>query len=307
MIRDFIYFVICSAVAHSVKSSLLIAFRYLLKPLVRMALKNDVTFYEFNLALKQSYVDVASRQIRAADSQVSAEGIAVITSIGTEEVKEIMNSGANVLAELSAQAQNPLPRVLNAWHTDAQFTGPYGVVRDLEFERTSKSEEIGAPSFTYLASKYCPGVSAKALLDELMRSKCVVDVGSGHYRAVTRSYVPAPLSDESIRLVAQVIHNLCETLEVNLRPESSSGRGRLQRTIYTRKLLSRETLQEFDAFIRRKWSVSADEIDDWLSQASDAAGVQQSFKTGVGFYHYVVNDDDETEFSKNLPVKGDAT
>ncbi len=48
----------------SVKENLLAAFRYLLKPLVRLAVKNAVAFPEFSEVLKQAYIDVAERQFR---------------------------------------------------------------------------------------------------------------------------------------------------------------------------------------------------------------------------------------------------
>jgi hypothetical protein len=290
-----------STVTHSVKNSLLVALRYLLKPLVRMVIKNGVSFPEFSTALKHAYVDVASRQIKAAGTSVTAEGIFVITSIEAKEVDRMLRA-EHPHADLDAQAQSPLPRVLNAWHTDSHYTGPYGVLRDLEFIRSPSSEGM---AFSDLATEYCPGISPRALLDELVRTGCVKEVGDGFYRALTRSYVPDPLSDESIRLVAQVVHNLCETLEVNLRPESRGGRGLMQRTVYTRTGLSPEAMKRMDSHVRDRGQLFAEQIDDWLVHNQEKEGSQGRFKAGVGFYHYVVNDEDELEFSRELPIEGD--
>jgi hypothetical protein len=290
---------IMSWVQHSVKNSLLSAFRYLLKPLVRMAIKNGVSFPEFSNALKQAYVDVASRQIKSAGMSVSSEGIFVITSIETKEVDKVLRADTEPHVELDAQAQSPLPRLLNAWHVDFQYTGPYGVLRDLEFTRSTASE---GKSFSDLAATYCPGISPRALLDELIRTECVKEVGAGVYRALGRSYVPDPLSDESIRLVAQVVHNLCETLEVNLRPESRGGKGLVQRTVYTRTGLSPEALKRLESHVRDRGQLFAEQIDDWFTNNQEREGSQGRFKTGIGIYHYVVNDEDELEFSKELPI-----
>lgn len=291
-------------VTHSVKRSLLAAFRYLLKPLVRMAVKNGVQFPEFSMALKQAYVDVASRQIRTSDTDVTDEGIAVIANLETREVKEVLQLDASANFELAAQVLSPLPRALEAWHTDASFTGPYGVLRDLQFSRLEGDRSEGA-AFSDLADKYCPGVPAQALLDELIRTKCVERVGNGFYRAVTRSYVPDPLSAESIRLVARVVHNLCETLEFNQRPESAQRKGLIERTVFNRRGLSRKAFQEFDRFMRDRWQGFADDIDNWLSANEEKDGAMGAIRTGVGFYHYVVNEDDDSAFSKELPIEGD--
>lgn len=293
-----------SGVAHSVKSSLLLAFRYLLKPLVRMAVKNGVLFPDFSTSLKQAYIDVARRQSIDAGLSVTAEGIFVITGIETSEVERTLHSDVEPI--FAPQQQPPLPRILEAWHTDMQYTGPYGVLRDLEFMQggggLNKSE--GA-SFSDLVTQYCPGISPKPLLDELIRTGCVKEVGNGFYRAISRSYVPDPLSEESIRFFSQVVHNLCETLELNLRPESKGGKGLIQRTVYTRNGLSPEALKRFGAHVRDRGQKFADEIDDWFASNKEPQRSKTVFKTGVGFYHYVVNDQDELEFSKDLSTEGD--
>jgi hypothetical protein len=267
-----------------------------------MAVKNGVSFPEFSSALKHAYVDVASRQIKAAGTSVTSEGIFVITSIEATEVDRMLRAEIQSPVELDAQAQSPLPRILNGWHTDSRYTGPYGVLRDLEFTQSESSEGM---AFSDLAEAYCPGISPRALLEELIRTGCVKEVGSGFYRALGRSYVPDPLSDESIRLVAQVVHNLCETLEVNLRPESRGGKGLVQRTVYTRTGLNADAMQRLDGYVRERGQSFAEQIDDWFVNHQERDGSRGRFKTGLGFYHYVVNDEDELEFSKELPIEGD--
>jgi hypothetical protein len=296
-------------VAYSVKSGLLVAFRYLLKPLVRMAVKNGVAFSEFAIALKQAYLDVAIRQSKAAGTSVTPEGISMITGIEATDVERMLRPGADPVEGLNAQAENPLPRILNAWHTDMQYTGPYGVLRDLEFARPrttagSLVQSEGA-SFSDLVTTYCPGISPKVLLDELVRTGSVKHVGNGFYRAISRFYVPDPLSHESIRLVAQVARNLFETLEVNLRPESRDSNGRLQRTVYTDKGLNSEALKRFDAHLRARAQVFANEVDDWLVGNEERESSQGGIKTGVGIYHYVVDDEDELQFAEDLPMEGE--
>ena len=70
----------------SVKENLLAAFRYLLRPLVRLALKNAVGFPEFSEALKHAYVDVAAKQMGASGRDISEEGISLIATIDKQEV-----------------------------------------------------------------------------------------------------------------------------------------------------------------------------------------------------------------------------
>jgi len=290
-------------VTHSVKSSLLVAFRYLLKPLVRMALKNGVLFPEFSMALKQAYIDVATRQSKTAGIAVTGEGMFVTTGIPATEVENIVR--AAVEPSLVVDMEYPPSSILNAWHTDPRFTGPYGVLRDLEFVPTeSRAGKPGNETFADLARAYFPEIAPKALLDELIRLGCVKDVGNGFYRAIRRSYVPDPLSEDSIRLVAQVVHNLCETLEFNLRPESR-GKGLVQRIVWGDIGLTGDALDRFGTYVRERGQVFANEIDDWITTSQEKKENQGRFKTGIGYYHYVVNDDDESEFAKGQSNTGD--
>ncbi len=284
----------------SVKRSLLAAYRYLLKPLVRLAVRNAVAFPEFRDVLKQAYVDVATRQLRVSGKEPTIEGISLIAHLEVTEIREVLDADGDLKFGVEAQKPNPLPTILAGWHTDINYTGPYGVLRDIEFARNSGSIERTSKTFTDLAATYCPGVSPRALLDELIRTGCVQDMGNGFYRALKRSYIPDPLSTQSILSFARVVHNICETLEVNFRAESKGGKGLIERTIYTVHGISRHDLKDFDKFIRVKGQNFADDIDNWLSER-DKEGYEDNVKTGVGFYHYVVNDDDESALAKELP------
>lgn len=290
--------VICIEMTQSVKENLLSAFRYLLKPLVRLAIKNAVAFPEFSEALREVYVNVAATQIRSAGKDASEEGISLITSVETTDIREVLKSNSGGKAGLAVQQPNPLPTVLGGWHTDVRYTGPYGVLRDLEFSNKETAGD-GAATFTELAATYCPGISPRALLDELIRTGCVQEVGNGYFRAVKRSYIPDPLSAESIVLFARVVHNICETLEINLRRESARGNGLIERTVYTVHGISREELRDFDKFIRARGQIFADDIDNWLSDR-DQEGRKGAIQMGVGFYHYIVNEDDERALSREL-------
>lgn len=283
--------------SQSVKENLLAALRYLLKPLVRLAIKNGVSFPEFSEALKQAHVDVAAKQMRISGKDPTVEGISLIANIQTSEVHDILHSNAGAEFNLAVQGGNPVATALGAWHTDVKYTGPYGVVRDLELVHANSLDR--SPTFTDLAATYCPGVSPKALLDELVTSRCVQEVGNGFYRAIRRSYVPDPLSPASILLFARVVHNHCEAAEVNLRAESVGGKGFVERIIYTEHGLTKQELKDFDSFIRARGQIFADDIDNWLSER-DKTGREDTVNTGVGFYHYNVNEDDELALSKQL-------
>ena len=134
-----------------------------------------------------------------------------------------------------------------------------------------------------------------------MRIGAVQDVGNGFYRAIKRSYIPEPLSAQSILNLARVVHNICETLEGNLRAKTAGGKGLIERTIFTVHGIPKSDHPAFEKFIHARGQVFADDIDNWLS-TRDVEGVEDSMQIGVGFYHYIVNEEDEIALSKELPT-----
>jgi len=288
----------------SVKQRLLAAFQYLLAPLVRIALKNGVSFPEFSEALMRAYVDIASNQLKAVGKSPTAGDLALLLNTDVAAVSDLLDVHQKSGYASAARGLNRIPKLLEAWFTSPECTGPYGVIRDIPFSK-AESELDDDITFTKLAATYCPGIDARQVLDELIRIKCVVSVGKDHYRAIARSYIPETLSEENILVFARVVHNVCETLEFNLRPEAQRDKGLtkglMERSIFTRKGLNQKALQRFDTYLRQRGQHFSDDIDNWLSSNERIEG-EEGFETGVGFYHFIVNKEDEQGLSKQLPT-----
>ena len=295
----------------SVKDTLVAALRYLLKPLVRLAIRSSVSHEDFSGALKKAYVDVATRQMRLSGMKVTEEGVSLISGIPVQEVGVLMQTGDDAAFEIATRQVSPIAIVLGAWHTDQKYTGPYGVLRDLQLSRGKVRErkshlladrDASSETFTELVQTYCPGINPQALLDELLRIGAVADVGNGFYRAQMRSYVPNTMSADDILYLARVVHNLCETLEFNYRQRTQGLKGLIERSIFTQYGIPKKQHVAFDKFIREKGQVFSDDIDNWYT-SHDVEGVEDGTQIGVSFYHYVVNLDDEIALAKQLPKK----
>jgi hypothetical protein len=235
----------------------------------------------------------------------TAEAIAVLLNVDSKEVKDVLVSPSGMIFEYEEPQTTPVSKVLAAWHSDARYSGPYGVLVDLPFVSLGESGDRNALTFTELSRQCCPEISPKILLDECIRTGCIVSVGSGFYRAAKRSHIPDPLSVSSIGHFAHVVHNVCETCERNLRTESVGGKGLFERAIFTDNRISRTDLQAFDKYVRERGQLFADDIDNWLSSRGiPAPSDTDTVHTGIGIYHYVVNDEDEREFGQAQIVEG---
>jgi len=268
-----------------------------------MAVTNGVLFPDFSEALKKAYVDVGAKQMADSKMDVTEEGVSLISSVEVQDVREILRVADGSAYGKAAHEVSPMAIVLRAWHSDAKYLGPYGVLRDLEFE--PKPTQVGASisegraeTFSTLVKSYCPGIKPQAVLDELLRIGAVQGVGNGFYRALRRSYIPHAMSPENIIYVARVMHNLAETLESNLR--AGAGGVLIERSIFTAYGIPKKVHASFDTFIRARGQAFADDIDNWITP-HDVEGISDGMKIGVSFYHYVVNEEDESALTKDLP------
>ena len=188
-------------------------------------------------------------------------------------------------------------RVLAGWNSDPSYLGPYGLVLDVPFRESEKNSN--GLSFEELVLKYGgTGIDAQAVLDELIKSGNVKPIGEGFYRCVTRTYIAERLSPENIQIFAETMHNLIGTLAVNLK-RTVPGTGLMERKVFADFGLRAEDLEKFNAFVRARGRVFADEVDNWLSDYSNVDR-QGPIRTGIGLYHYIESDEDRDAYAKSL-------
>src|SRR5262245_50900850 len=145
-----------------VRLGLLAAYRKILQPLVRILIRSGISFGETAEVLKTVFVEVAGRDFDLPERKTSLSRIAIITGLTRKEVakqQDILTSGAlDVDSNL-----NRMTRVLEGWHSDPAFTGPYGMPMELPFESPTSA------SFATLVRKHSGDMAPRAMLDELMR------------------------------------------------------------------------------------------------------------------------------------------
>jgi hypothetical protein len=261
-----------------IKTTLLNAFRKLMKPLVRILLRHGVSFGEFAESLKYVYVTAASDDLLASGGRQSISRIAIVTGMTRKEVVRILD----VLArdeDPSISKMNRVARVLAGWHQDSQFTGPYGLPLELPFD--SKVDV----SFTELARRYSGDMPARAMLEELKRIQAVDELPTGEARVLTRSYIPPHADTASIEFMASALRDLAETLDLNLDPNKSSGL--LERRVWTPTGIDKELLPVFDDLVTKKAQDLLEYLDNWLS-AREAEAMhlepEKKVRAGLGVY-----------------------
>jgi uncharacterized protein DUF6502 len=265
---------------------LLAAYRKLLQPLVRILLRNGVSFGELTEVLKNVFVEVAARDFQIEDRKTSRSRIAIITGLTRKEVakqEEILKSG-NALQVVSNL--NRIARVLAGWHSDPKFTGPYGLPLELPFESR------GLPSFSDLVKAHSGDMAPRAMLDEMIRVGLVQQTASGAWKVLARAFIPRGFDPNALERLGEVVHDFISTYEFNM--YKGTRPGRFERKVYPDDGLREELMPAFDALLRAKGHAFLVEIHNWITAqestlASKSKG-KKRIKTGVGVYHFVSKD-----------------
>jgi hypothetical protein len=289
-------------VEQSVKGNLLAAIRYVMRPLCRIAIRNGIGFDDLSTALQSALVSGARAELSGKGMRApSDEEVGLMTGMTAIQVRGVNAAEANPtgVPNYSWAASE----VLAAWHSDVLYLGPYGLVLDIPVSPESRTRGSDVRSFESLVRKYAgPNVSAEIVLDALVKSGAVQDLGNGIVRCVARTYIAERLSPENIQGFAEAVHNVIGTFAVNLK-RTVRGTGLWQRTVFADYGLSEEDLARFNGFIRKSGEKFVDEVDTWFAKHSNKEK-QGPIKTGIGLYHYVEDDEDREEYLKSLDKEG---
>jgi hypothetical protein len=267
---------------------LLYALRRVLRPIVRILIRAGIRFDEFAELARGVYVESAIRDGLDHASSLTRARVSVVTGVTRQQVSYyIDNDGA--LPSASPTLAAVLVEVLQKWHTDPQYVGPYGIPLELEFEVSS------GRSFRGLVAMVDATVSAGIALEELLRVGSVTYSGEKHFRAVSRYFMmPEPMSPQQIEYFGNTLTRLAKTLEFNMNPRHSEKR--LERFVIADRGLPAEVLPQFASYARDRTSEFLLDLDNWLTPYSKSEDGDPSARipTGVNVFLYVDPPVDET-------------
>lgn len=272
----------------------------LMGPLVRILLRQGISYGEFTDVLKAVYVEVALKDFKVTGRKATRTRVAVMTGLTRKEVKRVIDEAQKGGFELKSNF-NRLMRVLVGWHTDADFIGPYGMPLELQYETTNPGE----PTFSVLVKRFSGDMSPRSILDELIRVGAVRETDTGWYRVLRRDYIPEAQGVHNFERTGTVVRNFVNTVDFNM-TKSAPGLGRFERHVVADDGIRREDLPKFDAYIRERCQALLEEIDNWLAAMPKPSSEQGDdvIYTGIGVYHYMSLEADERSFKDLLIDEG---
>lgn len=267
---------------YDVKQELLAAFRSVMTPLVRILLRNDITFREFTEVIKEIFVSVGARELAASRRRVSAARIAITSGLTRREVSTIVRD-EGLRRRARETNTTKAARLLEGWHSEGKFIGPYGFPRDLLIE----GNDPGG-TFTSLVRQHCGDVPVREMLDELLRVGAAELIEGGTVvRVLKRTYIPTDMTPEMMQIFTQAVRRYIETVDYNLSLRNTSAR-RFERLVYPDFGVRQRDYAAFQKEICDYLETVIAEIDfkSTKYQESDGDEEEERLKVGVGIYFY---------------------
>ena len=180
----------------------------LLKPLVRILLRNGIPFGVFEELARWTYIDVAFQESSLPGRKLTDSRIAIITGLSRKEVSRLKNIEAPEDNE-AAPRFNRAARVIGGWIRDPRFL-------DMTGEPAKLMLESSEDSFADLVRAYGGDVPTRAVFDELLRVGAIAPTDDGYIELVQRAYVPNTGLTEKIEILGTDVSDLISTIDHNL-------------------------------------------------------------------------------------------
>lgn len=181
----------------------------ILKPLVRILLRNGVPFAAFVDIAKRAYVDIATKEFSVAGKRQTNSRIAIITGLTRKEITRLVRMNGRDDERDMVTRYNRAARVVYGWVHDEKYNQADGEARLLEFDGDG-------PSFCQLVKEYSGDVPPRAILDELLRVGVVQYADDERIKLLQRAYIPASSAAEKLVLLGRDVSGLINTMDKNI-------------------------------------------------------------------------------------------
>lgn len=255
----------------------------LLKPLVRLLLRNGVTYIEFSELAKQTYVDIANEDFAVPGRKQSQTRVSVLTGIHRHEVAKLLKRDKSEVPH--SDRHHRAARIISAWMTDPKFNDA-GVARELTVDN----------EFADLVSEYGADVTTRSVLDELERVGAVTRVGKESVKLLVSAFTPQDSDEDLILILGDSVADLLSTLDHNLTAPKSAGRLHMN-VVYSN--LPNEVLKNLELVSRDRAMSFLTELNQFFAtQDRDSNASLEGTgrnRAGIGLYYFEQSIEDKSK------------
>jgi hypothetical protein len=270
------------------KKRLRTAILKLLRPIVNLLIKNEVSHSEFSEIAKESYVLVAYDDFVIPNRKKTFSRAAVLTGLSRKEVVRLLKGTQSKHSSPKVHI-NRAARVVTGWLNDPDFTDSAGQPRTLPLRPEHAPQ--GSLTFADLVDRYSGDITARAILDELTRLNIVTIKDKQAVCLEKEGYIPDLSDTESIDILFNCAGNLLKTGVFNITEASHQDKRQLMHFD-----VPQSTAEEFKAYSQKRSQELLLELDKWLA-AKDSSTAPKTdnriSRIGVGIYYFEDHDHED--------------
>ena len=179
----------------------------LMRPLVRILLRNGIAYGTLAELVRKVYVDVAFDDFAPQGRKQTVSRVSALTGLTRKEVKRL-HELQSPCDSASQERFNRGIRVISGWVNDRRFLDARGKPADLPVEGKRGS-------FAALVKDYSGDIPTRAML-AMLEEVGSIRVVNGRVRLVRRAFVPGTTSIDKIRILGADVGELITTIDHNL-------------------------------------------------------------------------------------------
>ncbi len=226
----------------------------LLRPLVKLLLRNGVAYGTFAELARKTYVDVAFQQHPGSNKRPTASSVAALTGLTRKETKRLreLDGAESIIAD---ERYNRSVRVISGWLNDSSFHDAAGAPARL-------SLNDGDNSFAALVKQYSGDIPYSAMLSVLQMAKSI-HCADGQVELLQHAFIPEGDTGDKINILGADVAELIDTIDHNL--TSPADDLRFQRKVSNSRVVS-SSVPAFRKLSANKGQQLLEELDAWLSE-----------------------------------------
>ena len=251
----------------------------LLRPLVRILLRNGVSYKTFSDLAKWVYVDVAIKEFGIKGRKQSTSRVSVVTGLSRKEVVRVRKL-TRPDDSASAEKYNRAARVIAAWRRADDFLDAEGKPAPLPMKGPGAT-------FSELVRNFSGDIPVRAILDELIHIGAVKQLEDGTVCLLTRAYIPKSSEAGKLHILGTDVGHLISTIDHNLKPDPI-GPYFQRKVAYDN--LPDEILPEFRKLSAKKSQKLLESLDQLLARHDrdvtlTVKGTGRN-RAGLGIYYF---------------------
>jgi hypothetical protein len=246
----------------------------ILRPLIRVMIRNGVSSGSFEELVRKAYVDEAFAIGKKSQLKTTISSISAQTGLSRKEVKRLNELESSQDTDIE-QKYNRAVRVISGWTNDNNFTDTDGNAKNLPVDGSDAS-------FAALVKQFSGDIPSKAMLNLLLAADCV-KVENNTVQLIKHAYVPGKDSAEIIRILGTDTNELINTIDHNLTAQEADKH--YQRKVST-AALDKNAIEQFKTLSKKQSQALLEVLDAWISQHEINPDDDNARYVSLGVYYY---------------------